>query len=287
MSFDSVQKSEFSGEPIELLRIENGAAIHRYTSADRDVVISGAVDPDADGTYTAEKGLDILPFEQTIDIAAGQLRIKVPRGNAVAALFKGPVPDRSVLINIYRKHQSDPEVVSWWTGEIRDTEPREAESMIDLICEHTFAKTQRLGLRMRYHPPCNLLTYSERCGLDREDFRTDAVIDFISGALLRAPEIATAGADKPDFQDTWFVGGYAERSNGEKRTIVEQDNSLSQVTLIAPFTLSLEESETVAMFAGDQLDHDTCRRKFLNIERNFSFFTIPHENIFTKGFKQQ
>lgn len=286
MSFDSLQTSEFSGEPLELLRIENGAAVYRYTSADRDVAISGAADPNADGTYIGTPGLEIGEFDQTRDIAAAQLRITVPRENAVAALFKTAVPDRTVLITIYRKHQPDPQVVAWWTGEIRDCRARERESLKDLVCEHTFAKQKRLGLRMRYHPACNLVTYSTRCGLDKEDFRTDAVINFISGNLLRAPQIATAGAAQPDFQEEWFVAGYAERANGERRAIIEQDNSLSQVALIAPFTLSLVVGETVKLYAGDKLDHDTCRRKFANITNNFSFFTTPTENIFTRGFKK-
>jgi uncharacterized phage protein (TIGR02218 family) len=286
MSFDSVQISEFSGEPLELVRIANGATIYRYTSADRDLVISGAVNPDVDGTYLATPGLDIGPIDQTRDIAASQLRITVPRENAVAALFKNAVPDRTVEIDIFRKHESDPEVVNWWNGEIRECRANNDDSLKDLICEHHLAKQKRLGLRMRYHRPCNLVTYGARCGLDREDWRTDAVIDFISGNLLQAPEIELAGADKPDFQDEWFVGGYAERANGERRAIVEQDNAQSQVTLKRPFTSSLVTGETVKLYAGDNLDHVTCREKFENIVNNFSFFTKPKENIFVRGFKQ-
>ena len=146
---------------------------------------------------------------------------------------------------------------------------------------------------MRYHRSCNLVTYGPRCGLDKEDWRTDAVISFVSGNVLQAPEIATAGAAKPDFHETWFVGGYAERSNGERRAIVEQDNDLEQVTLRAPFSSTLVVGEMVKLYAGDNLDHDTCRRKFAtianpdgNIKNNFSFFTKPKENIFVRGFKR-
>lgn len=277
MSFNTVEISEFDGNLVEYYKFTVGATTYRYNTSTRDVTLATG-EPSVDGTYLAST-ISVGEPEHAREVSSTAVNIIVPGVNAVASLFTNTLPDAVIPVVVYRKHQSDAEVIAWWQGTIRSCEFRESEAQ--LLCLPTLGALTKNGIRMRFQVICNLQTYSTRCGLNPDDYKSTVTVSTISGL-----DITMSGM--PAVADGYFNGGYIQKADGSKRFIANHAGNV--LSLIIPFR-TLSVSDSVSIFAGDDHIHTTCREKFTvgkpvgrgNIDNFFGFFRTPTRNIFTQG----
>lgn len=269
MSFSSVESAQYLGNLREFYRFVYLSTTLRYTNSTNDTVISGAGAP-IDGTYTATP-ISMSEPEHARDGGSLRIQINVPRDNAVAGLFKSIVPDSDVAVSVYRKHESDSQVITWFPGYVLSCDWK--ESVAVLTCEPTLSRIRRLGLRQKFQPTCNLELYGTRCGVDRNLFKSTVTVTAVSGRVVTVSGLPAVAAD-------YFNAGYMQKADGSKRFI--ETRSGNDITLLLPFD-SLAVSSSVDVFAGCDRQHTTCRTKFNNIVNHFGFFTVPIRNPFTQG----
>lgn len=279
MAFNTVEISEFTGNLVEHFRFLAGSTEYLWTSAPADQTLSTGT-ADQNGTYAATP-IALSNLEHVRDLGDFTLQITVPRDNAVASLFRAYVPDNGVQVWVYRKHQSDNEITTWFAGDVISCEWK--ESIAVLNCQPNIGKMKRLGLWMRWQPTCNLQVYSTRCGVDPDDFTEDVTITAIDGLTITV-------SGMPTVDDGYYNGGYVY-FDGMKRHIEWHEGD--ELTLLLDLD-DLAVSDTVAITAGCDGQHTTCREKFFpaggslvegigNIRNHLGFFTSPDRNIFKDG----
>lgn len=274
MSFAGIETSEYSGELVLYFAFTVGETVYRYNTSNQALSIGGhEFTPYPIALSEAEHGRDTSTM---------RVRVSVPRDNPVALLFRQAVPDVEIPVVVSAKHQSDSEVIGAWSGSVLSCEWRESEAQ--LTCEPALAKMRRLALRMRFQPTCNLVTYSARCGVDPNDFKSTVTVSTVSG-------LGVTVSGMPAVADGYYNGGFARDTNGTRRFISEQVGNA--LTFLVPFE-SIANGDSLEIFAGDDHTHETCRSKFFpaggslvdgvgNIENFFGVFTLPDRNPFTQG----
>lgn len=280
MSFNAVETSGHDGNPQEYFRFLVGSTNYRYTSGAPSAVLTSGT-ADQNGTYTATP-ISLSNLEQTRNHGDFTVSISVPRDNTIAAMFRGYVPDQGVQVWVYRKHESDTEITTWFAGEVLSCEWKESEAV--LVCQPNIGKMSRLGLWMRWQPTCNLQVYSTRCGVGSADFTDSVTISAISGLTVTVTGM-------PAVADGWYNGGYITDASGTKRHI--ELHSGNDLTLLQELD-GLAVSDVVDITAGCDGQHTTCRTKFFpsggslvagvgNIRNFLGFFTSPDRDIFRDG----
>jgi uncharacterized phage protein (TIGR02218 family) len=283
MSYNTVEVSEYLSQLFEYYKFTVGATTYRYNNSSRDVTLSIGT-PAIDGTYTAIP-ISMSEYEHARDAASLRTQITVPRDNTVAAFFRSSPPDGEVPVVVYRKHESDSEVIAWFQGSVRSCDFRGKEAV--MLVEPLLAKMQRLGLYQRYQLTCNLQLYGSRCGVDPTDFDASVTVTDIDGL-----EVTVSGM--PAVADDYYTGGYMQMADGSKRFIT--DHAGAVLTLMLDFD-DLAVTDTVTIFAGCDRQQSTCRSKFFpsggslvagvgNIRNFYGFFTNPNRNPFTQGLTQ-
>ena len=263
MSFSGIETSPHSGELVQYFRFEVGTDVYLWNSSARTLTLSG--------DEYAPAAIALAEPEHGRDSSSMRCRISVPRDNPVALLFRQAIPDTQIPVTVTMKHTGDAEVVGAWSGTIVSCEWRESEA--SMVCEINLAKIRRLGLRQRFQTTCNLQLYSERCGVNRDDFKSSVTVAAVSGLNIQVTGM-------PSVPDGYYNGGYAQDADGTRRFIANQVGNT--LTMLLPFE-SLAVSDALDIYAGDDHTHETCREKFDNIANFFGFFTLPGRNPWTQG----
>jgi uncharacterized phage protein (TIGR02218 family) len=280
LAYNTVEISEFSGQLAEHFRFLVGATEYLYTSAPTTQTLTTGT-ADQNGTYTPTP-IRLGELEHVSDHGDFTIPIIVPRDNPIADLFKSYVPDEGVQVWVYRKHVSDTEITTWFAGEVLDCTWKESEAT--LTCQPNIGKMKRLGLWMRWQPPCNLQVYSTRCGVDPADFTDTVTVSAVIGLTITVTGM-------PVVADGYYNGGYITDAAGVKRHI--ELHVGADLTLLLDLD-GLAVSDTIDITAGCDGQHTTCRSKFFpsggsfvsgtgNILNFLGFFTTPDRNIFTQG----
>lgn len=281
MTYIAKELSVSDGRPIELYDFVLGTTHYRYTSAEHTV---NAVLPAGAGTFDFEplENLGRNDPELSKELNQGKLEVTMMRDAPIALLFKAFVPSVELELNIYRKHDNDTQVVSFWNGQVKDCRWSGPEAT--LTCETNLGKSRRRGLRQTFGPTCQWALYGSGCGINKELYRTNAVVTATTGATFTAAAIASpvAPAGIVTSSPKWFVAGLAIRANGEMRSIVAQTST--SVTLMLPFA-NLVVGETIALYAGCDHSLTACNTKFQNVFNARLFNITPTKNPFTHGLK--
>ena len=280
MAFSTVEQSDYLGNLSEYFRFLVGATNYRYTSAGEAITLSTGAS-DQNGSYSATP-ISLTNLEHTRSHGDFTVSISVPRDNPIAQLFRAYVPDAGVQVWVYRKHESDNEVTTWFAGEVLSCEWKESEAV--LVCQPNAGKMARLGLWQRWQPTCNLQVYSTRCGVNPANFTNSVTITAINGLTLTV-------SGMPSVADGWYNGGYVTDASGTKRHI--ELHVGSNLTLLQELA-GLSVGNTISITAGCDGQHTTCRAKFYpsggslvagigNIRNFVGFFAAPDRNPFKDG----
>lgn len=277
MTYTAKEQSEIEGSPAELYEFKLGGTVFRFTSQSEAVTFGGFVYLPA----TIKRNSPKLSTERS----SLQLLVTVPTRSAIAQEFVALVPTSRMSLTIFRQHRTDtptPETITWWKGFV--TGAKFKDEVTELICEPIQALFAREIPRASYSGLCNHVLYDTGCRVDRLTFSDNVDVTSIStsGDELVLDSLSTA---RPA-DTTFYTGGFVERSNGDKRLILEYTFATDTVRILLPFE-NLVVGETVVARAGCAHDIVTCRDKF-NIVPNFGGFPwSPESNPFLIGIGDQ
>jgi uncharacterized phage protein (TIGR02218 family) len=251
MSFDDTEKSLAGGKPIRLYLFERGLQSWAYCTADRDITFASTVYrstaiSDNGRRYTGEPQSDA--FEVT-----------APSDLPVAMLFRGLGPSSEITLTVRDVHHeaiiSDARIV--YIGSITVVR-RTGLDRVKIICQSSEAALRQTGLRMTWGRGCQHEHYGRGCGVNRDLFKTESVINEMNGATVSNGAFAA-------FPDNYFAGGFIEWSVGtaqfDRRGI--ESHSGSTLTLLGG-TSGLALNMAINVYAGCDRTIQTCKNKFSN-----------------------
>lgn len=156
MSYDALENSVDGGKPYffyEFVYDESPGGAYRYVADVQQQITGGKTwKPFAikHGTITTAGVLDKQPVTVTA-------RKDIP---LVPMYIAGP-PSRVVLVNIYRGHEDDAEIVLEWTGRLLNMKLAGAEA--EFTCEPISTSLLTVGLRRKYQRGCPHTLYGSSC----------------------------------------------------------------------------------------------------------------------------
>ncbi len=263
MSYDSVEKSTYSGAPVELYRFTQGASAWRYTSADASQTYNGE-------GYAPEV-ISRGQIDQSQEEHAGNVEVKLPRDNEVAELFISYLPVIPVSLTVYRFHRSDGQAVTIFIGKVASIAFEGSEAT--LTCQPVSGVFKRSIPWQLYQEQCNLPLYSAACGIDKASYKVRGTVSGIGSDTITSSAFGTQS-------DGWFNNGWVQRDNGEVRWIIGHTGNT--LTLMNPFD-DLVVSENVDAYAGCDRTESVCSSKFNNLVNHLGFARIPTDNPYDSG----
>jgi uncharacterized phage protein (TIGR02218 family) len=267
VSFEAQETHPYAGAPIEFFKFSLGSTVWRYTSSDETVSIA---DPTTVHSYSpAAISRDQADFSQ--EDSGENVEVRVPLDNPVAALFVAYTPVAPVALTIYAKHRSDAEIVTAFIGEVLSISFEGA--VAKLTCAPVKQALRRVVPSDVYQSRCNHVLFSAACGLDRAAWKDTAALTTVTGVTLSS---ATFDARA----DGFYRNGWVERTNGERRFIVEHVGAA--LTLMNAFPADLIAGETVIAYAGCDRTEAACTA-FANLVNHLGFPRIPTRNPFAGG----
>jgi uncharacterized phage protein (TIGR02218 family) len=260
--------------PVELYRFTIDASVWTWTSGDQSIDYNGE-------TYTPEP-IGRSAMEQGQEINRANIKVTVPRTNAIAVLYLTTIPDWPASLTIYR--QIGATILAYWKGRIAGASATGSE--VTLECESAFSSLRRTGLRARYQTKCRHALYHRGCGLNIDDWKTSGTIDTHDGTELIIPEAAALA-------NGYFTNGIVRDPNGLMRWISRHNGSTLMLTrpfqnmdadiAAAGYGLSYGKfygGYGVTLHPGCDRTKETCKDRFNNIENHGGFPWIPGRNPF-------
>lgn len=262
MTYDAREKSGHDAAPVELFRFICGAHSWCMTSADQAQSYLGL-------TFAPE-AIERGEIDESDEDAQGSLELTVPRTSPVAALFIADLPPAPVVLEVYRMHRGDAEVLLLWAGEIASAEFTGSQATLTGI---PVGRVLRRALPpFTFQAQCNWALFSPGCGLDRNAYRQAATVSAVSGFTVTASAFGT-------HPDGYFRSGWLEDAAGEKHWITNHVGSV--VTLQTPFR-SLAVGDAVSAYPGCDRTITACVA-FANVGRFLGFPYLPPKNPFETG----
>lgn len=253
MSFDSAHRSIEGSAPVQLITLTTATESYRYTTWHSFFTYDG-------NTYApiaaGRSALKIVPQGES-----GSLELTLPATDPFVVSQILGTPEPQILLDLVVAEREDGAGLSFgiWkvasgTIEGDDCTIRGA-SLMDVAW-----KTEIPSERMR--KTCNHILFDEGCDVDPADFDLAATIASINGRVIA---VSTVGGNPGQ----WFRYGKIRRvSDGQERTILDQVGT--NLIVSHPFK-ALAVGNAVTLFAGCDLEPETCRDKFDNVI-NFSGF---------------
>lgn len=264
MAYDTIERSVQDAQPVELYEFARGSVFYRYTSAREDFTFDG-------NTYTAAT-MQRSAIESSQEVARGALNIQVARTLPIVGLFNPLPPSDVVRLTLYRQHVGDTDFVVVWMGRVLNVAWAGLQATIR--CESAYSSIKRPGLRRLYQRQCPHVLYSEKCGVDPDDFKVATTASVVSGLAVTAASLGGAPSG-------YFTGGYVEWAitGGalERRSI--RSHVANVLTLNFPPT-GLVNGASITVFPGCNHTIATCQAKFGNRLNYGGMPYIPRKNPF-------
>jgi uncharacterized phage protein (TIGR02218 family) len=264
MTFEFFERSADKGRPVELYTFTRDYQVWRFTSADRDIILSGA-------TFKST-AIQRSAIESSAEMARNNLTVTVPRDNPVADLYRIFSPTLTLNLVLEQYHHNDPdgEVNVIWSGRITTVDFLGIEASI--TCEPIVTSVKRVGLRRAFLRQCPHVLYDNGCKVNRETHRVDGSANSITGLVVQVSEAS-------GFDDGHFAGGYIEYEVAlgipERRWIT--DHTGDQLTLsVRPNGMVVNQS--VKLYPGCIHTPEVCSEKFDNILNygGFPYFALKN-----------
>lgn len=210
--------------------------------------------------------------EPTFSSDPSQARITVRMRDdlTVAMNYISHPPPFSTYLNIYEvlATQVDgnqliaTEIDEHWRGQITRVAWKDSFHAVEITCRtrqdvHFSRETNEESL----NPLCRFHHGDGRCPVNIEDFKENATVAGISGDISE-PTITVSGLAQ---SDDYYRAGMIRLADGDMRTVdkalVSGANKILTLSRAFPST-SVQNGDTVEVFAGDDLTLETCSVKF-------------------------
>ncbi|UQY32661.1 phage BR0599 family protein [Pseudomonas fulva] len=219
MSHDSREQSIADGQPIRLYRFKRGVIVWLYTSGDRDIYLGPEV------YRTLRGGITDDGIRRTGEITADRMKVSAPADLEVAALYRGVPPSKEIELVIYDYHYGESTAQVAWSGSIETVRWPQLDRC-EISAQTLMATIDVPGLRLTWERNCGAALFDRKCGINRDLWRVDMVIQSMTGAA-----VSSGGAEA--FPNGWFDGGFIEWPIGsgefERRSIERQTGSVMRM----------------------------------------------------------
>lgn len=289
MTFEATETSRYA-QPIEYITFKNGAQNWYYTNSNIiEQIGARSFNPMAYGRTEPV-------FSK--DSSDGQIKFTVPSNIPIIEFYETMPSSFTSSVTIERVHRNDPDagVQIFWKGVFASVQ-RQGDFATILAVPPMQLPAQ--VPRYTYSALCNWGLFQDRCGLVRQDWRftgpvvtigTDPAVITITG--LRTGAQALADSQSPNTLtaqeiDDYWLGGYAENADGEKRAVyaTDVDGVSDRIRLLQPFR-NLSVTDDVTVYAGCDHTRSTCNAKFGNHLNHGGFPDIPITPIFNAELPQ-
>lgn len=200
MSFDSLEKSQASGQPWEIFRFVTTGQSFLITSA--DVPISYL-----DQTYVPTT-LRRDQMEETPEVDSGQMKIYIPGAHPLAQLFLPGLPPAPVQLTAFAGHFGDSEVLAFYSGSVASTLFTDE---CELTCRSDKYALNRKIPKQLYQGLCNHIFGDAGCGIDLALFTYAGAVSVIdpTGTLITVPGFAST---PQSLKGGYFIQGNSVRA---------------------------------------------------------------------------
>lgn len=222
MSFDLLERSLDSGQPVLLFEMSRTGRTWRYTNIDKDLVYGG-------NTYT---GLPIVDggIAQDGGAEADEYRLTMPADAEFCQYLDAVNTSFTITLRASKAHlaesssepgeYADPvsgDVRLMWAGNLT-TVNRPAQNIRELSFATLASSMKRGGLRLSWSRNCNLMLYGRGCLVNKATYATTLTAPTVVDGIT----LSSAAADA--LPDGWFSGGFVEwqwESGLIERTAIE------------------------------------------------------------------
>lgn len=202
MSYDTLEQSLESGEPIRLYAFYLGSRVWRYNTGTGDVMTT-------DGYVWKPAPISDDGVKQTGEVVSDAVMLTAPVDIAPIQVFLTLPPSSVMGISVFEKHRGDSEVRTIYVGDVSQVnfpEPGKAT----MTCETLMASMEREGLRLTWQRGCTHAVYDPvTCKVDKTLYAVPVTITAINGST-----ITVSGLGAPP--DGRYSGGYIEWTNPVK-----------------------------------------------------------------------
>lgn len=267
MSYLETESSGYMGSPLELYKFHSAIGVWCLTSGDVEVEFEGDVYMPATIKRTSIK--------QSEEIDNDGCTITIDALNDIIHSYMLTNTIKPLQLTIYRTHRRDGDIVPYFKGTVVNIAYENTTASLKVLLGN--AALVRRCPRVSYQVPCNHVIYSHRCGINKDDYKIDAIVQKHTGFTISSPDIAA----KPD---GWFTWGMAEYSSGELGTqmIMITSHVKDTITMLQPFR-NLIIGATVSVYAGCDRTNNHCENKFHNELRYLGWEYLPIKNPFDSG----
>lgn len=258
MSYENLEQSVSSGQPVELYQFKQGVNYFCYTGADREILLT----PLSYQPISIERN----SIKVNEDTFKSGISLTVHRSEKFAADLLLYSPDEPTTLTILRGHFGDNDYRTYWKGRVAGIEA--SGNRLTIECESIFTSMKNPGLRAHFEYNCRHALYSGRCGALTSSYdvslRVTNVVSPVTFDLLGAAALGSG----------WFTGGML-RFASSYRFITS--HSGDRITISRPLA-GLDLGSDVSLFPGCDHSKETCKNKFNNIENFGGFPWVPLTN---------
>lgn len=261
-----------TSQPIELYLFTGTLREYLYTSANVDITDGG-------------REYEAVPIQRTGIILGdvtekNEVKITLPIGTDIVADYGFDIPPPDLQVEVFRMHGVGAESVAWFKGTVTSVVAEGVKAT--LIIPSLFSAGMASEFpNVVWQSQCNHNTFGTRCGLNRDDFKTEGTVaEIVDRTHIRVAEASSHA-------DGYYLAGeiikYGVLANQTERRIIVEHTGTS-LTLNYPFR-DIQEGMTVELYAGDDHNMSTCKNKFNNLVNFFGFPYTPSLNPFISGLK--
>lgn len=280
MAFDTYERSQYHGRPVELYTFRLQGLVQRYVRGDAGVNIGGH------DFYPGQ--ISCTELRDTAERAKNEVTIRFdylrdpnaprkPSTQPLGALWHPYVPSSPVFVTIQAIHKGDSEeqLQNIWTG--KAGQPKFSSTEMELLCVPSRADRKGWsGRARRLQRACPLAVYSQgfrMCNLPLEDWAVELTISDVDGLTIAAPEI-----ERDD--DIEWAGGMVEweDDDGIVQTRTIRSNTALTITLDYGAS-SLAGLTGVTAWPGCPGNWDACEKRD-NTDNYGGCFYMPGKSPF-------
>jgi hypothetical protein len=259
MSFDSIERSQASGEPWEAYLFQTTGKSFLYTSADVEIVYLGQ--------HYVPMTIHRDGMEETAEVNSGEIKVYVPNSDPLAQLFLPGLPPAPVQLTIFAGHFGDTDVVAFFGGSVYSGSFTDE---CELVCRSDKYLLNRKIPKELYQGLCNHIFGDPGCGINLALHTYMGVVGTIdsSGMVLTVATFAAVPGGQ-------LKGGYFRVGNIVRAILT---HSGSAIRLMSPIA-GLNVASPCTAIAGCAHTYPACLA-YENVPNFLGFDLIPSINPF-------
>lgn len=269
-SFATLETSREDGRPLEIYDFVLGGTTYRYTSAEDEITVGGAV-------YTP-KSLARSAISKTGQDRSRPLIVTLPSSDPLPQLYREVVPGDKCSLSVYRLQRDELPTFNtvrlMFKGLVQSVKFSQDGYTADLNVKSIEDALNRNLPRFTYQSGCNHILYDDRCQAAAASFNVVGAV--ASGGDTTVVTVTGANAQP----DGYWTGGYAARVSGGNDFRLILAHSGNDLTLLLPFSVDVTGTN-LQVFAGcDHIVTGDCATKFNNVVNFGGFGFVPNRNPF-------